>query len=1744
MSDPRLSDLIEVAVVDTVVRLDGTGSRLGELVLTGDVVQSLSSVLEAAGHADGKGAGFFVVGPFGSGKSHFLAAAGELLAQPSAADGLGGWDGDLRKLAGAARPSAVVAVPLVEYRSGAALEDVVAERAWAALEGPQPEAGTNRLAAWDAYLAGALAAGHQGVVVLLDELSEFLRAKQGPALTEDLRFLQFLGEWAGGHPVVVLAALQESIEEVANVSQRELARIRDRYRPSLTLSMRHVEDLVRGRLVKLRPDAGPFVERAWTEITAAFPDARITRERFTRCYPLHPDTLTVLEGLRFVLSQQRGVVDFICTRLRQCLDRGYADLVTPDDVFDHFRGRLHERVETARLADTVVPYAERACEELVDGADRDLALRTVKLLCVLAASPLERPRTAAELAYLLLARMSDLDPSANPRYLEHAVLSPLVERGAYVVADPGPPRTYTVEVDADAALVARARVAQARADTAPGDRRLVATLVELGSSTVLPLQLLGEVGTSRREFLWQNTLRAMLIGTTRVVETGPDEARAAAERARATDAEGCLLVGEVELVEWEDAATRAATLVRGCDRLAVWMPAALLAGEREALLDVHARRQVLDAARREGRDDVVDVLARAADADASVAREILRRSYFDGCVHSPGPPVDLPSLAGLPFERQLPNLADPLLTALHPRHRDVAPAGELVGDRIVRQLLNDVIGAGRLGAAAVARGQLRPLVQGYLVPLGLARLRNDGVTLSPDPARGPAVAEALRLVGGGDPVPAADVVRELADGPVGLTLAESLLVLNACVQAGLLEAWRGRRRLAEPFAALTGAERLGAGELVEPAVRATVAALSGICGPGPFDPWTAGAQRSAWDYAKAWLEARREDLVQVRSGLERFGEVPALAGADPGPVLDDVAVVGSVVDACPQSPEAAAGLRLLAGSLHDHEAVVAAARRLGAVARFVRDDLRRVEECAAYLTHPDLTIPEVDEGLAAAHAAVVALLRETLRLAGEDRLADFSAAYREFRGAYLAAYQAGHERYYASVQPSDLERLRATPAYRALAALSSIGAIAVPDDRVKVDRMLAGAVPEPCRRRVDVEIGWKPRCTCGYALGDREPSLDPDAVAAMAERGVRQHLAELARPEHQSQLAEAAADLAALGRSELAGDAARLAAMAAAPGGADTEAVASLLQAALAGVVGDVLTGGQLIVTRDLAALREDLIGRRYPKRRLLELLAAWVDPAGDVPPGGFVAVVDSAETGVVGGSGAGAGGTARAGAGPAGGAGGGTVRAGAGHASGGHGDGDRAPGGGRHERGGTEAFLAARFPGLAALLPERQAADAFWLAAWWAGRPGPPGWLPARLLADPGRLRAAADAARGDLTALAELADLDQRVGADSVLGDQLAAALDLGGRPAAEVAEVLAGEELLRHPLRLAAEQLLRRVGADWQLASLLDGVDRIAARHALAGAAELAPLVHLAEAARHLAAAERSLGTADCKSLVDDVYPTHLAPVPGLLSAADLACAGPVVVSPDAVAAVRQGAARLLDDATRRLGAWADEGFPGCLAVCDVGTSVVGPLLAAHGRVAVLLVDAMRADVAERVVAMVATALVNRAVRRRWAVVPAPTRTAESVAAMRLGRPVPAGSVPGHPGRAEVPFAHLGYEGTVLVGADRDHRSAELRDLWASGPPLSVAVATGLDERLHRTSVEPAALLDEATVALGRRVVPSLAAVPAGVPLVLLADHGFRENPSWGKGPEGRYVHGGTSLEECVIPVVVFEPAPGPG
>ena len=152
--------------------------------------------------------------------------------------------------------------------------------------------------------------------------------------------------------------------------------------------------------------------------------------------------------------------------------------------------------------------------------------------------------------------------------------------------------------------------------------------------------------------------------------------------------------------------------------------------------------------------------------------------------------------------------------------------------------------------------------------------------------------------------------------------------------------------------------------------------------------------------------------------------------------------------------------------------------------------------------------------------------------------------------------------------------------------------------------------------------------------------------------------------------------------------------------------------------------------------------------------------------------------------------------------------------------------------------------------------------------------------------------------------------------------------------------------------------------------------------------------------------------------------------------------------------------------------------------MGEVAVAPLLLVHRRVAVLLVDAMRVDLWLRLRQSLQEMLPGRRMTERWAVVPEPTRTAEAVAALYLGHPVPAGGAPEQP---PPPFSHLGYESRAMTAADRDVGFEELLQFWSQGPPLAVAVAGSVDEPLHRSPVELAGLLEEAAAGLSRRLSP---------------------------------------------------------
>ncbi|MCU0292828.1 MAG: DUF6079 family protein [Thermoanaerobaculaceae bacterium] len=419
MQGPLIRDLVRVVPRPTVVRLsDLQDASAGWLVESYHRTTEIERHLKALQHVlqQPHGSGAFLIGAYGSGKSHFLAYLARLVEA-------GGWMGG--------PAPRVVPVSLLNFRAEAGLEDLVGEAVGL------PGGGADRRQAWGQLAEDSPA----GVLLLLDEVSEFLRSKPtAQAFNEDVRFLQFLGEWALDHRLWVVAAAQEQVEHAGKLESALYRKLKDRFPLRLLLTPTHVRELIRDHLLVKEP-AYPAAVRALSgEIQQALPGAAIDFAALEELYPLHPVTLELLEEVRDHFSQTRGVVDFVLTRLggdtargvEPFLDRRWGELLTPDAIFDHFADLFEVQPEFCEIAQSVLAHYRRHMGELLGAeAAQLLAWRLLKLLVLVQVSRQREGMSAAEASSWLLFRATSIAPEKNLQVVERT-LHKLAAEGRFV----------------------------------------------------------------------------------------------------------------------------------------------------------------------------------------------------------------------------------------------------------------------------------------------------------------------------------------------------------------------------------------------------------------------------------------------------------------------------------------------------------------------------------------------------------------------------------------------------------------------------------------------------------------------------------------------------------------------------------------------------------------------------------------------------------------------------------------------------------------------------------------------------------------------------------------------------------------------------------------------------------------------------------------------------------------------------------------------------------------------------------------------------------------------------------------------------------------------------------------------------------------------------------------------------------------------------------------------------------------
>lgn len=1287
--DPSLKirDLVEVPPVQTVVRLEEGRNRpeavTGSFVLTSDVAAHLSVLSEALQKDTGQG--YFLVGDFGSGKSHFLAVLAAWLGDAPGAARITEAHRGLRRLRDRDRRLLPVDISLINYRSTTPLEQLVVrgiERALAAagvrvalsplvaflhhlhdlcrdpslaaafaescdvpagevdrwIDGhpreaytagvrfirelglPTPQSlGEDRHETFARALDAVKRAGFAGVTLLLDELSEFLRSKPDTRqLNEDARTLQFLGELAATQPLWIVGAVQESIERTGDIAQVTFRKIKDRFPIRLTLSTVHIRDLVAQRLVVHKPGADQQLTGVHSFLREHFPTFSCSYEPFRLIYPVHPATLSLLEGLGDLFSEHRGIVDFVHARLagdasrhiEGILDRPAAELLAPDSIFDHFSERLAQFSDFNVYPRHVVPHLDSVAESVLeDPADRDLARRLVRMLVLYRIHPTAAPPTVRQLTEMLACVPAPGRPDLNVQFVAEALLDPLVDASRFLTRKPGESgdpldAVYAVVTEADPGKTLQARIAQVAEEFPPEDTRaFVSALSALPESGAWP----GEAvlrGCVQRPVAWRGSRRKLLLAF----------CFRGQESERIPELVHAITAGEADLAvvctlwdcDWEDES----------GAIAVWrIP--VPKDPEGALATCFAARTVatgLDPANAADAallDPARDAVERAAPAAQQAAVD----AFYAGGFVQPRIRVE-PAICQLRrFDRLLETAASTLLDTRFPRFAEIAPRGAQPSARLYQHLIDELVVPGSISLQDARRRGLTGIIEGLGTPLGLVDVRSGAYLFSPDPASHPLLSYVVGLLRPSAPTPTAEVLHALQTGPFGVPQDTAQFLLTALACAGLVTLVSKGRPLPLEFLRLTAvetAEAVAPGELINHADSETLLGECSFLAPAHgWESFGLKQQREAWQAAVKFKDTAGKLLSDMSGKLDELSSYSAFGAFDLGAVREKLHALDALTGHIRVSHSAREGLERFTNAWRATELTDGDIRSLQCLHRFCARHTDALVFANHYLRHPvvERACTE-DQALADSQAAAVALLADPERLIADGGVAVFDQAFEEFRERYAELYARRHAELVRLVGRPSLDK----HARRAVAVLKRLSAIDVLDRPEGLDVLLADVdapQPKPCARNVAESLVRSPVCDCGYALNEPRVQPEPGAAVPRIDACLRAYLGILAHPgvlEASKARAFALRDANPVAAQRLT----RLTEAMLDPDASSPAALLDLIDDATTEELAQALAGSVDIQRRDLAELTGKLSGRRLTPRQVEGVVKQWIGEASD----------------------------------------------------------------------------------------------------------------------------------------------------------------------------------------------------------------------------------------------------------------------------------------------------------------------------------------------------------------------------------------------------------------------------------------------------------------------------------------------------------------------------------------------------
>lgn len=178
-----------------------------------------------------------------------------------------------------------------------------------------------------------------GLLLVIDELLDFLRTRKDSQIILDLGFLREMGEFCRDERFRVVAGVQETIFDNPRfaAAQEEVRRVRERFQ-SFRIAREDVAYVVQRRILRKDAEQKNRIREHLARFAPAFESLGRDLEAFVEMFPVHPAYLKTFEALTIV--EKRRILSSLTEQIRQRLDNDVPEDEPGVICFDAYRAEL------------------------------------------------------------------------------------------------------------------------------------------------------------------------------------------------------------------------------------------------------------------------------------------------------------------------------------------------------------------------------------------------------------------------------------------------------------------------------------------------------------------------------------------------------------------------------------------------------------------------------------------------------------------------------------------------------------------------------------------------------------------------------------------------------------------------------------------------------------------------------------------------------------------------------------------------------------------------------------------------------------------------------------------------------------------------------------------------------------------------------------------------------------------------------------------------------------------------------------------------------------------------------------------------------------------------------------------------------------------------------------------------------------------------------------------------------------